>query len=46
MVLVVQQADPSRWNLARLAAAASEDKALAQTGLDDWAADLDKEDQA
>jgi predicted DNA-binding antitoxin AbrB/MazE fold protein len=46
MVFVVQQADPSRWDLARLASSASEDEALAQAGLGDWAADLDREDQA
>jgi hypothetical protein len=46
MVVVVPQADPSRWDLARLGASASEDEALAQAGLDDWAADLDREDRA
>ena len=43
MVLVVPLADPSRWNLTRLAASASEDEALAEVGLDEWAADLDRE---
>jgi len=46
MVVVVPQADPSRWDLARLGASASEDEALAQAGLDDWAAELDREDRA
>jgi predicted DNA-binding antitoxin AbrB/MazE fold protein len=46
LIFVVQRADPARWNLARLAASASEDEALAQAGLDDWAAGLDKEDRA
>jgi predicted DNA-binding antitoxin AbrB/MazE fold protein len=46
LVFVVQRADPARWNLARLAASGSEDAALAQAGLDDWTADLEKEDRA
>ena len=46
LVFVVPQGDPSRWDLARLAGSASEDEALAQAGLDDWAAELDREDQA
>ena len=33
-------------NDARLAASATEDEELAEAGLDEWAADLDKEDQA
>jgi predicted DNA-binding antitoxin AbrB/MazE fold protein len=46
MVVVVLQADPTRWDLARLGASASEDEALSQAGLDEWAADLDREDRA
>jgi len=46
MVVVLPQADPSRWDLTRLAASASEDEALTQAGLDDWAADLEREDRA
>jgi len=53
-VIVVRQADPSRWDLARLAATSNEDAELAATsnedaelaaaGLDGWAANLDHED--
>jgi predicted DNA-binding antitoxin AbrB/MazE fold protein len=43
-VIVVRQADPSRWDLARLAATPTEDVELASAGLDDWAANLDRED--
>jgi len=46
LIFIVQRSDPARWNLARLAASAGEDEELSETGLDDWAADLDKEDQA
>ena len=43
-VIVVRQADPSRWDLARLAATSNEDAELAAAGLDGWAANLDHED--
>jgi predicted DNA-binding antitoxin AbrB/MazE fold protein len=43
-VIVVRQADPSRWDLARLAATSTEDVELATAGLDGWAANLDHED--
>jgi len=43
-VIVVRQADPSRWDLARLAATSTEDAELAAAGLDGWAANLDHED--
>lgn len=46
IVVVIVQADPARWDLARLAASPDEDEALAQAGLDDWAATLDREDGA
>ncbi len=46
LVFVVQRFDPARWDLARLAASSSEEEALAQTGLDDWVAELEKEDRA
>lgn len=46
ILFIVQKADPSRWDLARIASAANEDKILAEAGLDDWAAELEKEDQA
>ena len=40
-VIVVRHPDASRWNLGRLAIAASEDSALAEQGLADWAKSLD-----
>ena len=43
-LIVVRQPDPSRWDLARLAATSAEDDELATAGLDAWAADLDHED--
>jgi predicted DNA-binding antitoxin AbrB/MazE fold protein len=43
-VIVVRQADPSRWDLKRLAATSTEDAELAAAGLDDWSASLDRED--
>jgi predicted DNA-binding antitoxin AbrB/MazE fold protein len=44
-LIVKRQADPSRWNLARLAkAASSEDHVLASVGLEDWAQALKDED--
>jgi predicted DNA-binding antitoxin AbrB/MazE fold protein len=43
-VIVVRQADPSRWDLARLTATSTDDTELAAAGLDVWAADLDRED--
>ena len=42
VVIVVRQPDPARWDLSKLAS--SEDLDLAQTGLDDWAQELDQED--
>jgi predicted DNA-binding antitoxin AbrB/MazE fold protein len=41
-VIVVRQPDRKRWDLARLAS--SEDADLANAGLGDWAAALDRED--
>jgi predicted DNA-binding antitoxin AbrB/MazE fold protein len=38
-VIVVRQADPSRWDLARLAATSTDDAELADAGLEVWAAD-------
>ncbi len=46
LIFIAQRSDPARWNLARLGASATEDEELAEAGLDEWAADLDKEDQA
>jgi predicted DNA-binding antitoxin AbrB/MazE fold protein len=43
-VIVVRQADPSRWDLARLAATSTEDVELATAGLAGWATNLDHED--
>ncbi len=43
-VIVVRQADPSRWDLVRLAAGSAEDDDLAAAGLDTWTASLDHED--
>jgi exosortase len=44
-VIVVRRPDASRWDVARLAAHANDDLALAQAGLDEWAAALDREDR-
>jgi predicted DNA-binding antitoxin AbrB/MazE fold protein len=44
-LIVVRRADPSRWNLDRLAkSGTTEELALAEQGLSDWAAKLDQED--
>src|SRR5690606_7128673 len=44
-LIVVRQPDPKRWDLTRIASAADdEDGALAEAGLDEWAAELDAED--
>lgn len=43
-VIVVRKADPARWDLARLAAH-GDDLALAEAGLGEWAAALDREDR-
>jgi len=43
-LIVVRQADPSRWDLARLAATSAEDDDLPAVGLDTWTANLDHED--
>ena len=44
-VIVVRKADPARWDVARLAAHGDDDLALAEAGLDEWAAALDREDR-
>jgi len=44
-VIVLRKADPARWDLTRLAAHGDDDLALAEAGLDDWAAALDREDR-
>jgi len=44
-LLVVRRPDPARWDLARLSKTAGADgRALAEEGLADWAAALDRED--
>ena len=44
-VIVVRRADASRWNSAKLAAHPDDDLALAEAGLDEWAAALEREDR-
>jgi predicted DNA-binding antitoxin AbrB/MazE fold protein len=45
-IVVVRRPDPARWNLDRLSkVATADDKALAEEGLGDWAAALDREDR-
>ena len=45
-LLVVRHPDPKRWDLERLARTGSgEDLALAESGLDEWAAALDENDR-
>jgi len=44
-LIVVRRPDSSRWDLTRLAAHGDDDLALAETGLDEWAAALDREDR-
>jgi predicted DNA-binding antitoxin AbrB/MazE fold protein len=44
-VIVVRKADASRWDSAKLGAHPDDDLALAEAGLDAWAAALEREDQ-
>ncbi len=44
-LIVVRHPDGARWDLARLSSSQSEDADLANAGLDDWAAALDREDR-
>ena len=44
-LIVVRRPDASRWNFAQLASHGDDDLALAEAGLDDWAAALDREDR-
>ena len=44
-LIVVRRPDPTRWNLTQIAAHADDDLALAEAGLADWAAALDREDR-
>jgi predicted DNA-binding antitoxin AbrB/MazE fold protein len=43
-VIIVRRPDPRRWDLKRLTRSSNEDADLANAGLDDWAAALDRED--
>ena len=44
-VIVVRRSDAARWDVGRLAAHGDDDLALAEAGLDEWAAALEREDQ-
>lgn len=44
-LIVVRRPDSTRWDFARLAAHGDDDLALAEAGLDEWAAALDREDR-
>jgi predicted DNA-binding antitoxin AbrB/MazE fold protein len=44
-VIVVRRAVASRWDSAKLAAHPDDDLALAEAGLDEWAAALEREDR-
>ncbi|OFW26613.1 MAG: hypothetical protein A3H27_02980 [Acidobacteria bacterium RIFCSPLOWO2_02_FULL_59_13] len=45
-LIVVRRADPSRWDINRLAKCANEeDLTLAEQGIEGWAAKLEEEDR-
>ena len=45
-LIVVRRADPSRWDMKRLAKCGNEEElTLSEQGIQDWAAKLDVEDQ-
>ena len=44
-VIVVRRSDATRWDVRRLAAHGDDDLALAEAGLDEWAAALEREDR-
>ena len=44
-LIVVRRPDSSRWDVARLGAHGDDDLALAEAGLDEWAAALNREDR-
>lgn len=44
-LIVIRRPDSSRWDSARLVAHGDDDLALAEAGLDEWAAALDREDR-
>lgn len=43
-LIVVRRPDPKRWDVTKIAAHSDDDLALAEAGLDEWAAALDAED--
>jgi len=43
-LIVVRRPDANRWDFTRLAAHGADDLALAEAGLDEWAAALDGKD--
>ena len=45
-LIVVRRADPSRWDMKRLAKSGNEEElTLSEQGIQDWAAKLEQEDQ-
>lgn len=44
-IVVVRRPDPARWDLNRLSKLSANDQKLAEEGLGDWAAALDREDR-
>ena len=44
-LIVVRRSEPTRWDSARLTAHADEDLGLAEAGLEEWAAALEREDR-
>jgi predicted DNA-binding antitoxin AbrB/MazE fold protein len=44
-LIVVRRPDSARWNLPRFVTHGDEDLALAEAGLDEWTAALDREDR-
>lgn len=45
-IVVVRRPDPSRWDLARLAKVAPDEKALTEAGLSEWETTLRHEDRS
>jgi predicted DNA-binding antitoxin AbrB/MazE fold protein len=45
-LIVLREPDKSRWDLARLASATTEDELLAKEGLAEWSDTLDAEERA
>ena len=44
-LIVLRQPDPARWDLARLGGSPTEDTELANAGLGEWSANLEREDR-